>query len=80
MTDLVLTGQQTLYNDIAPKILVLKQALDLRANIWSELSFDKKKAWIVHVDDPIMQLAWDISKYFARKYPDMIREALERES
>ena len=77
--ELNLSGQQTDYTDIAPKMLKLKNRMDDRAVIWARLPEKKKKKWILNVDDPIMQLAWDISKYLARKFPDLLKEALRVE-
>lgn len=66
--NLTLTGQQTDYNQIAPKLLKLKQNLDLRKPIWDRLPIEKKRQWVTSGKDPIMNAAWDIYKYLNNNF------------
>jgi hypothetical protein len=63
MANLTLTGQSTLSGTIGPKLVQLKNAMDLRKPIFQKLEFAKKKIWVLSSRDPIMGLAWDVYKY-----------------
>lgn len=68
MTTIRLSGQKTIRNTIAPRIQTLKDAMDLRKEIWNKLPNDKKIAWIKSDRDPVMQLAWSIYKYLRNNF------------
>lgn len=63
MSDLNLTGQATLAGQVQTRIVQLRNAMDLRKEIWYRLPLAKKRAWITSGKDPIMTLAWTIYKY-----------------
>lgn len=63
MAILELTGQSLERDDIAPKLLKLKNLMNQRKIIWDKLPIEKKKAWVASGQDPIMQLAWDVFNY-----------------
>jgi hypothetical protein len=63
MPELSLSDQSTLTATIQPKIVQLRNAMDLRLPVWNRLSVAKKKAWIVSGKDPIMTLAWQVYRY-----------------
>lgn len=68
MATLNLTGQQDIKNDIAPKLLQLKQAMEARKDIWDKLSIEKKKKWITSGKDPVMNISWDVYNYLRNKF------------
>ena len=63
MSDLNLTGQATLAGQVQTRIVQLRNAMDLRKQIWDRLPLAKKKAWITSGKDPLMTLAWNIYRY-----------------
>lgn len=75
MAVLDLTGQTTAKNTIAPKFLALKTELDKRAEVWARISPEKKRQWIKSEKDPIMNLAWDITKYLVKNFPELVEAA-----
>lgn len=68
MSQLNLTGQQNVYNLVAPKIQELKNAMDARKNIWNKLPIEKKKKWVTSGKDPIMNIAWSVYKYLRNNF------------
>lgn len=68
MSQLNLTGQQNVYNLIAPKIQELKNVMDARKNIWDKLPIEKKKKWVTSGKDPIMNIAWSVYKYLRNNF------------
>lgn len=68
MATLNLTGQQLEYQDIAPKLLKLKNLMDLRKVIWARLPPEKRKLWVTNDKDPIMSVAWDVFKYLENNF------------
>ena len=75
MAVLDLTGQTTAKNTIAPKLLALKTELDKRSEVWARISQEKKRQWIKSEKDPIMNLAWDITKYLVKNFPELVEAA-----
>lgn len=63
MTELNLSGQTDLKNQINPKLVMLKSILEQRKPIWDKVSVEKKKKWIQSGKDPIMTIAWQIYRY-----------------
>jgi hypothetical protein len=63
MADLNLTGQATSAGQIQTRITQLRNAMELRKEVWNRLPIAKKKAWITSGKDPIMTLAWQIYRY-----------------
>jgi len=63
MADLNLINQETYKTQIQPKMLLLKDQLDIRSPIWQKISIEKKKKWITSGKDPIMTLAWQMHTY-----------------
>lgn len=63
MANLTLTGQSTLSGQIGPKLVQLKNAMELRKPLFQAIEFAKKKIWVLSPKDPIMGLAWDVYKY-----------------
>jgi len=68
VADLNLTGQQAVYDAVAPKMLQLKEEMDKRRAIWDKLPDEKKKLWIQKaMDDPtkdaVMKIAWQMYRY-----------------
>ena len=63
MADLNLTGQATSAGQIQTRITQLRNAMELRKEVWSRMSVAKKKAWITSGKDPIMTLAWQVYRY-----------------
>jgi hypothetical protein len=61
--NLDLSGQQTIYNAVAPRIVQLKDAMNLRKPIFKKLPYAKKVTWVQSPRDPVMGLAWDVYKY-----------------
>lgn len=72
--DLNLTGQQAEWQDIAPKILQLKQLMDERKTIWDRLPIEKKKLWVQHSDtkDPIMYGFCLIIQYACENFSEIV--------
>lgn len=68
MTLLDLIGQEDLKDIIWPKVLQLKDAMDLRLPIWQKLPPEKKIAWVLSDNDPIMGIAWTIYKYLRNNF------------
>ena len=64
MANLTIINQEAYKDNILPKMLLLKQQLYLRAEIWAKIPFDKKKKWITSGKDPIMMLAFQMGQYF----------------
>ena len=58
MADYNFTNQQALADSIKPKLIALKNALDLRYPFFSKLSFAKKKIYVKSDKDPVVSLAW----------------------
>jgi hypothetical protein len=63
MSDLNLTGQSTLAGQVQTRITQLRNAMDLRKEVWNRLPIAKKKAWITSGKDPLMTLSWKIYRY-----------------
>ena len=70
MSKLDLSNQETTKNNIAPKLLQLKQQMDARKDIWNKLPIEKKKKWITSEKDPVMNIAWDVYKYLRNNFFD----------
>ncbi|GAG85791.1 unnamed protein product [marine sediment metagenome] len=68
MTILDLSNQAANATAINPKIVALKNLMDLRKPIWDKLPVEKKKKWIKSGKDPIMTLAWQIFKYLRNNF------------
>jgi hypothetical protein len=68
MADLNLVSQSALASTIQTRITQLKTAMDLRKDVWSRLSIEKKRAWVQSGKDPIMTLAWNIYKYLRNNF------------
>ncbi len=67
-----LIGQQTIADNLAPKIQNLKTQMDARKTVWEKCSRPKKKAWVQSGKDPIMTLAWQIYKYLSWFFKDEV--------
>ena len=76
--NLNLSGQQTLYSQIAPKVQDLKQSMDLRIPMWGKINVEKKKKWVKWDKDPIMGLASTIVEYFVKNFPDLVLYHVEK--
>ena len=68
-----LSNQQAYYDQVAPKILQLKNQMDLRKIVWDKLEnapngIQRKKQWILSDKDPLMTLSWDIFKYLHNNF------------
>jgi hypothetical protein len=63
MADLNLTGQSTFAGQVQTRITQLRNAMDLRKEVWNKLPIAKKKAWITSGKDPLMTLSWQIYRY-----------------
>lgn len=74
---LTLTTQATKAAAIQTQIVVLRNQLDQRIEVWNKLSREKKIAWVKNDKDPIMGVAWNVSKYLVKNFPDMIQAAQE---
>lgn len=74
MADLNLIDQETYKTQIQPKLLLLKQQLDLRSGIWAKVSREKKKAWIQSGKDPIMTIAFQMGQYFKDNFPELLED------
>jgi hypothetical protein len=72
-----LSGQQALYDSIAPKVQNLKQAMDLRAPIWNKISSDRKKKWVQWDKDPIMGLSAQIVQYYVKNFREIVDHYIE---
>jgi hypothetical protein len=68
MSDLNLTGQSTLAGQVQTRITQLRNAMELRKEVWDRLPIAKKKAWIKSGKDPLMSLAWKIYKYLRNNF------------
>ena len=81
--NLNLPGQSDIRDQVAPRLLQLKDAMDLRKAIWDRLPEAKKRRWIqlAPTKDPIMDIALDVFKYLANNFFDpnskAVRDALE---
>ena len=74
MTDLNIVNQQQYTDNIQPKMLLLKEQLDLRSPIWAKVSCDKKKAWIKSDKDPLMTLAFQLGQYLKDNFPELLED------
>lgn len=74
MANLTIVDQETYKAQILPKMLLLKEQLDLRSGIWQKLSFEKKKAWVTGDKDPIMKLAFQMGQYFKDNFPELLED------
>ena len=76
--DLNLTRQSNIRNQVAPKLVQLQQAMDLRKALWDHLPDEKQRRWIqlAPTKDPIMDIAWDVFKYLANNFFDPNSEAV----
>ena len=63
MAELNLTGQATAAATIQTRVTQLRNAMELRKDVWNRLPIAKKKAWITSGRDPIMTLAWQVYLY-----------------
>jgi len=63
MPTLDLTGQSTLAGQVQTRITQLRNAMELRKEIWNRLSDEKKRAWVTSGKDPIMTVAWQTYRY-----------------
>lgn len=63
MSELNLTGQSTLAGQIQTRVTQLRNAMELRKEVWNRLPVSKKKSWITSGKDPIMTLAYNIYVY-----------------
>jgi hypothetical protein len=63
MADLTLTGQATSAGQIQTRITQLRNAMELRKDVWTRMSLEKKRAWVTSGKDPIMSLAWTVYRY-----------------
>jgi len=70
--DINLTGQQTEYSTIAPKLLRIKQLMDQRKVIWDRLSDEKKKLWITSNKDPIMSAFAQMIQYACNNFIEIV--------
>ena len=68
MATLNLSNQETIKNQIGPKIQILKDSMDLRKSVWNKISTGKRKKWIQADKDPLMSLAWSIYKYLRNNF------------
>jgi hypothetical protein len=71
--DLNLTGQQSAYNQVAPKIAVLQTEMEKRKVLWDRLPIEKKKLWVQKAmqdptKDAVMKIAWQIFKYLRNNF------------
>jgi len=76
--NLNLTGQQAVYNTVAPKINTFKQAMNLRKVMWYKIPLAKKKSWVQWDKDPIMGLAAQVIEYFVKNFPDLVTYYIEK--
>ena len=74
MANLTIIDQAAYKNSIQPKMVLLKQQLDLRSEIWAKVSIEKKKAWIKSGKDPIMTLAFQMGQYFKDNFPELLED------
>lgn len=72
MADLNLIDQETYKTQIQPKMIQLKNQLDLRSEIWAKIDQTKKKKWITSGKDPIMTLAFQMGQYFKDNFPELL--------
>jgi len=65
-----LSGQGIERDQIAPKLLRLKQLMVERKAIWDRLSDEKRQLWLdrAAAKDPIMDLAWDVYRYLHKNF------------
>ncbi len=68
MATLNLSNQESIKNNIAPKLLTLKEKMDKRKDLWNKLPIENKKKWITSGKDPIMNIAWDVYKYLHNNF------------
>lgn len=68
--NLNLTGQQDIRSQVAPKLLQMKNAMDLRKALWDRLPLAKKRRWIqlAPTKDPVMDIAWDVYRYLRNNF------------
>ena len=70
MADLVLTGQGASASQIQTRIVQLRDAMDLRKEIWDRISDDKKRQWVASGKDPMMNLSWQVYRYLRDNFFD----------
>jgi hypothetical protein len=66
--DINLTGQTTAASQITPKLVQLKNQLDIFWPLWAKLSTEKRKWLIKNNKSPLLGLAWDIYKYLKKNF------------
>ena len=74
MANLTLIDQEAYKDNILPKMLLLKQQLDLRSPIWAKVSTEKKRKWITSDKDPLMTLAFQMGQYFKDNFPELLED------
>jgi len=74
MANLTIVDQEAYKETILPKMLLLKQQLDLRSEIWAKVSMEKKRKWITSDKDPIMTLAFQMGQYFKDNFPELLED------
>jgi len=74
MADLTIINQEAYKENILPKMLLLKEQLDLRSEIWTKVSIEKKRKWVTGNKDPIMKLAFQMGQYFKDNFPELLED------
>lgn len=70
--NLNLAGQQALYDEIRPKFVKFRNAMNERLPMWNKFNTKKKKRWILSDKDPIMGLSDQLIEYFVNNFPDLV--------
>ena len=70
MAVLNLENQAATVAAMQPKLLQLKNQLELRQPVFDRVSRAKKKAWIVNGNDPVMTLAYNMHTYLKEYFKD----------
>jgi len=63
-----LTNQKMQSDTITPKLLLLKNMMNSRKEMWLKVPYSDKKKWVKSDKDPIMTLAFSIYKYLHNNF------------
>jgi len=74
MANLTIVNQEAYRDNILPKMLLLKEQLNLRSEIWAKLDMNKKRKWVAGNKDPLMKLAFQMGQYFKENFPELLED------
>ncbi len=76
--DLNLIDQQNIRDQIAPKLAQLKAEMDKRKPVWESWTLEQREQHLQKaiVDDPVVDIAWDMCQYLYSFFREEIGNVL----